>query len=149
MWLEIFTSAFRRVLIGDMLTPNSWNFFSFFFSKYTYWQSWGRQVGVCQAQNVRAHTAPRAPVTVWAWSCFEASSAATFTRITYNIRASEKGEAPSQLQPPLRGTLPLMRGRVQHSETVLLIRWGMSFSTNLKDKKRGREWWESEATFDV
>lgn len=118
-------------------------------NKYTYWQSRGRQVGVCQAQNVRAHTAPSAPVTVWAWSCFEASAVATFACITYNIRASEKGEAPSRLQPALSGTLPLMRAWVQHSETLLLIRWGMRSGTNLKDTKGGRRWWESEGTFDV
>lgn len=118
-------------------------------NKYTYWQSWGRQVGVCQAQNVRAHTAPSAPVTVWAWSCFEASAVETFACITYNIRASEKGEAPSRLQPPASGTLALMRGWVQHSETFLLIRWGMRAGTNLKDKRGGRQWWESEGTFDV
>lgn len=129
MWLQRFAKFWSVTCWHETLGIKKKN-------KHTYWQSWGRQLGVCQAQNVRAHTAPSAPVTVWAWSCFEASAVATFACITYNIRASEKGEAPSRLQPPpLSGTLPLMRGWVQHSETFLLIRSGMRSSTNLKDKR--------------
>lgn len=35
------------------------------------------QVGVCQAQNVRAHIMS-APATVWAWSCFKSGASANF-----------------------------------------------------------------------
>lgn len=92
MWLEIFTSPFCKVLIGDILTQSSRDSLK---NIYIYWKSRGRRVGVCQAQNVRTHAAPSKPVTVWAWSCFQASAAATFACITYDIRASENDEAPN------------------------------------------------------